>query len=149
MCFSCGRPGHGVNRCSQVDTAFPFLPTGWPVDVRDGKYWAMRIGETGEWSHPGNEGWSGWEGQPHGPLGIRVLLTPAGEMVDRGEARRQDNRQLPIRTKPVLGSRNAIGPDSLIGMSGCSLLVVPPVYRAGKIGGGCGLPVEIGCLLWK
>ena len=25
VCFSCGRPGHGVNRCSQVDTSFPFL----------------------------------------------------------------------------------------------------------------------------
>ena len=29
VCFSCGRQGHGVNRCSQVDTSFPFLPQGW------------------------------------------------------------------------------------------------------------------------
>ena len=34
--FSCGRPGHGVNRCSQVDTSFPFLRQGWSVDIRDG-----------------------------------------------------------------------------------------------------------------
>ena len=33
VCFSCGSPGHGVNRCSQVDTSFPFLPHGWSVDV--------------------------------------------------------------------------------------------------------------------
>ena len=32
VCFSCGRQGHGVNRCSQVDTSFPFLPpTGLAV----------------------------------------------------------------------------------------------------------------------
>ena len=24
--FSCVCPGHGVNRCSRVDTSFPFLP---------------------------------------------------------------------------------------------------------------------------
>ena len=28
VCFSCGRPGHGVNRCLQVDTSFPFLSRG-------------------------------------------------------------------------------------------------------------------------
>ena len=32
VCFSCGRPGYGVNRCSQVDTSFPFLSQGWSVD---------------------------------------------------------------------------------------------------------------------
>ena len=32
VCFSCGRPGHGVNRCSQVDTSFPFLSQGWSVN---------------------------------------------------------------------------------------------------------------------
>ena len=36
--FSCGRPGHGVNRCSRVDTSFPFLSRGWSVDIRDGQY---------------------------------------------------------------------------------------------------------------
>ena len=88
VCFSCGRPGHGVNRCSQVDTSFPFLPTGWSVDVRDGQYQAARIGGTGKWSTLGNERWSGWEGQSPGPLGIKVQLTPTGETVDRGEAGR-------------------------------------------------------------
>ena len=33
--FSCGRPGHGVNRCSRVDTSFAFLPRGWLVDIRE------------------------------------------------------------------------------------------------------------------
>ena len=33
VCFSCGSPGHGLNRCSRVDTSFPFLPQGWSVDV--------------------------------------------------------------------------------------------------------------------
>ena len=38
VCFSCGCQGHGVNRCSQVDTSLPFLPQGWSVDVRNGQY---------------------------------------------------------------------------------------------------------------
>ena len=33
VCFSCGHPGHGVNRCSRVDSSFAFLPQGWSVDV--------------------------------------------------------------------------------------------------------------------
>ena len=44
VCFSCGRQGHGVNRCSQVDTSFPFLPPGWSMDVRNGQYRATRTG---------------------------------------------------------------------------------------------------------
>ena len=56
VCFSCGRQGHGVNRCSQVDTSFPFLPPGWSVDVRNGQYQASQTDVTGLRSTPGNEG---------------------------------------------------------------------------------------------
>ena len=45
VCFSCGRPGHGVNRCSRVDTSFQFLAPDWSVDVRDGQYQVTRTGE--------------------------------------------------------------------------------------------------------
>ena len=39
VCFLCGRPGHGVNRCSRVNTSFPFLPPGWAVAIQDvGRY---------------------------------------------------------------------------------------------------------------
>ena len=62
--FSCGRTGHGVNRCSRVDTSFPFLPLGWSVDIRDGQYRAVWPGGSMAPSPPGNEGWSGREGQP-------------------------------------------------------------------------------------
>ena len=31
VCFSCGRQGNGVNRCSQMDASFPFLSPGWSV----------------------------------------------------------------------------------------------------------------------
>ena len=71
VCFSCGRPGHGVNRCSQMDTSFPFLSQGWSVDVRGGQYRAIRTGGTGMWPTPGDEGWSGREGQPPGSSGPR------------------------------------------------------------------------------
>ena len=73
VCFPCGCQGHGVNRYSQMDTSFPFLPPGWSVDVRNGQYRASQTDVTG------NEGWSGREGQPPGPSGIEVRLTPAGE----------------------------------------------------------------------
>ena len=80
VCFSCGRQGHGVNRCSRVDTSFPFLPPGWSVDVRNGQYRATRIEGTGLGSPLGNEGWSEQEGQPPGSSGIKVRLTPVGEL---------------------------------------------------------------------
>ena len=41
VCFSCGEAGHGVSRCSRMDTTFPFLPPGWLVDFRDGQYRAV------------------------------------------------------------------------------------------------------------
>ena len=79
VCFSCGRPGHGVvNRCSRVDTLFPFLPPGWSVAVQDGQYRAVWPGGSMARFQSGNEGWSGLEGQPLGPSVTVELLTPAG-----------------------------------------------------------------------
>ena len=54
VCFWCGRPGHGVNRCSRVDTSFPFLPQDWSVDIRDGQYRAI------------------WPGRPMGGLHLET-----------------------------------------------------------------------------
>ena len=67
-------------------TSFPFLPPGWSVDVQNGQYRVTRTEGTGLGSTPGNEGWSGREGKPPGLLGIKVRLTPAGELVARGDA---------------------------------------------------------------
>ena len=79
VCFLCGRPGHGVvNRCSRVDTLFPFLPPGWSVAVQDGQYRAVWPGGSMARFQSGNEGWSGLEGQPPGPSVTVELLTPAG-----------------------------------------------------------------------
>ena len=82
VCFSCGRQGHGVNRCFQMHTSFPFLPPGWSVDVRNGQYRATRTERTGLGSPPGNEEWSGWEVQPPGSSGIKARLTLVGEWDD-------------------------------------------------------------------
>ena len=38
VCFSCGHQRHGVNIYSQMDALFPFLPPGWSVDVKNGRY---------------------------------------------------------------------------------------------------------------
>ena len=33
VCFSCGCEGRGINRCSRMNTAFPYLPSGWSVNM--------------------------------------------------------------------------------------------------------------------
>ena len=146
---------------SNVDTSFPFLSQGWSVDVRDGQYRAIRTCGTGMWSTPGNEGWSGREGQPPGSSGNKVQLTPAGEMVDRGEASRHgscrwgvDLDPVGLRARTVFYHWGAIprkfvgritdscrsGPRwcwySLVGLGRGSSSVVPPVSGARKHGRG-------------
>ena len=165
VCFSCGWPGHGVNRCSQVDTSFPFLSPGWAVDVRDGQYRVVMTGGTGRWSAPGNEGWPGREGQPPGSLGTKVRLTQAGEMEDQGEAGWHGSCRwglataghrartlfrrwgaIPLmfvgritdscRSGPGRGWEATTVPDPPIGMGGGPRSVGPPVSGARKNGRG-------------
>ena len=80
VCFSCGCEGHGINRCSRMNAAFPFLPSGWSININNGQYLATRIGKTSTDS-PGNEEWSGREGQPPGPSKIKAPLTLVGGSV--------------------------------------------------------------------
>ena len=95
----------GENRCSQVDNSFPFLPPGWAVNVRNGQYRATQTDGTGLESTPGNEGWSGREGQLPGSSGIKVRLTPE---VVRGDVRRwgADSDPTGLRAFPPLGSHS-------------------------------------------
>ena len=58
---------------------------GWAVNVRNSQYRATRTDGTGLESTPGNEGWFGREGQSPGSSGINVRLTPAVELVVRGD----------------------------------------------------------------
>ena len=78
VCFSCGHQGHGVNRCSRIDTSFPFLSAGWSISVRNGRYRSARTSMDGRSYTPGKGGWSGWEGQPPASLEIVVRLTLGG-----------------------------------------------------------------------
>ena len=32
LCFSCGKPGHGVTRCPVLDVSFPFMLPGWKAE---------------------------------------------------------------------------------------------------------------------
>ena len=93
VCFSCGRQGHGVNRCSQVDISFPFLPPGWSVDVRNGQYRVTRTDGTGLGSTPGNEGWSGLGGSASRVIGDQGTTDPGGGV--GGSRTRQPAWQLP------------------------------------------------------
>ena len=67
---------------------------GWPISS-DTDPWNRR------WSTPGNEGWSGREGQPPGSSGTMVRLTPAGEMADRREASRHGSCRWGMGLDPV------------------------------------------------
>ena len=48
VCFSCDRSGHGVSRCSRIDTTFPFLSPRWSVDFRDGQSGYVAHGSAGK-----------------------------------------------------------------------------------------------------
>ena len=65
-----------------MNAVFPFffLPSGWSVHMNNGQYRATRTGKTPTDS-PGNEEWSGWEGQPPGPSKIKAPLTLVGGSV--------------------------------------------------------------------
>ena len=79
VCFSCGHQGHGMSRCSWMDTSFPFLLAGWSVSVRNGHYRATWMSVDGRNYTLGKGGWSGREGQPPGSSEIVVRLTLEGE----------------------------------------------------------------------
>ena len=38
VCFSCGRPGHRVSRCHQVNETFTYLLPGWSTEKVGGNY---------------------------------------------------------------------------------------------------------------
>ena len=66
VCFSCGLSGHGVSRCSRMDTAFPFLLPGSAKTLSVGKRRLIWAGGGG--------------GQPPGSAMHVVLLTLAGRI---------------------------------------------------------------------
>ena len=61
-----------------MNTAFPFLPSGWSVNMNNGQYRATRIGKTTSTVCTGNEEWSGRESQPPEPSEIKAPLTLHG-----------------------------------------------------------------------
>ena len=38
VCFSCGKAGHGVGRCPELNETFPFMLPGWMVEKVGGGY---------------------------------------------------------------------------------------------------------------
>ena len=38
VCFSCGKSGHGVGRCPELNETFPFMLPGWSVEKVGGTY---------------------------------------------------------------------------------------------------------------
>ena len=38
VCFSCGKPGHGVGSCLELDEAFPYMLPGWSAEKVGANY---------------------------------------------------------------------------------------------------------------
>ena len=81
----------------------PVFTTGLSVDVRDGQYRAVWPGGARARSPPGNEGWSGQEGQPPGSSGTKERVTPAERSVfpRLGGANRHGSCQWDMSMAPV------------------------------------------------
>ena len=60
-----------------MNADFPFLPTGWSMNMDNGQYRAKRMNQTLA-EEPGNAQRSEREGQPLGPPEIKAPLTQAG-----------------------------------------------------------------------
>ena len=166
VCFSCGRPGHGVNRSSRgvVGGGTRWLISGgmaWGSSstvssgkrgmVRAGGSASRTIGDQGTTDPGGGERVSGrnrpaWQlpvGHEKGPSWASSMqaFPPLGNHPT--EIHEQDNRELSVLARSVLESRIPIVPDSPIGMGGVHRRRSPQCPELGDLGGGCGLPVAI------
>ena len=95
VCFSCGRQGHGINRCSRVNTSFPFLPPWWSVNVRNGQYRATRMEGAGLRSPPGKREMVRAGGSASRIIGDQSLTDPGGGL---GRSKRR-----PLLWQPPVG----------------------------------------------
>ena len=155
VCFSCGRPGHGVNRCSRVDTSFPFLPRAGTgqyglVDPWRGFLREMRDGPGGRVSLPDHRGMTDHDGGGRAAPVARSQRTwgpPGRQMHGSGWSSSMQafrpavpperyNRRMPALAQPVLGQRDRVVPDSPIRMGGSLPSLVAPVSGARRPGRG-------------
>ena len=88
VCFSCGRQGHRVNRCSQVDTFFTLLPPGWSVNVRNGQNRATQTDGTGVGVYSGKREMVRAGGSASRTIRDRGATDPSGELLVRGDVSR-------------------------------------------------------------
>ena len=157
VCFSCGGEGHGINRCSRMNTAFPFLPSGWSVTMNNRQYRATQIGNTTSTFFSGNEEWSGREGQPPAPSEIKAPLTLVGGFVGRNSgspsgrcrrnvARAATGRQIVRNSRPPNKVRNTEESSCSAGPSAAEMDRLPtasPALVFRKSGRGMRLAQEI------
>ena len=129
-CFLCGCPGHGVNRCSQVDTSFPFMGQGS----------AFRI--IGDQGITGGSRIGGQHGSCQWGVGLdtvghraRTLFRHWGAIPLKFVGRITDSCRSGPRRCCEAGTRLCWTLRSGWGW-GCSHSVVPPVSRARKNGRG-------------
>ena len=53
--FSCGKPGHGVGRCQELDETFPYMLTGWSMEKVGAKYMVISPRIAAERRRAGND----------------------------------------------------------------------------------------------
>ena len=54
VCFSCGKPGHGLGKCPQLDETFPYMLPGWSVEKVAANYIIISPRVTAECLRAGN-----------------------------------------------------------------------------------------------
>ena len=87
VCFSCGKAGHGVGRCPELNETFPFMLPGWTAEKVGGSYvmshpewpwnvtgWKTETEETEGGQPPG----SVMEFDPKTPVVVRCGSLPLG-----------------------------------------------------------------------
>ena len=68
LCFSCGKYGHGVGICPQLDVNFPFMLPSWSAGKVGDHYAMISPRLAAERLRTGIGDWSGMEGQPPGSV---------------------------------------------------------------------------------
>ena len=77
-CFSCGKTGHGANRCPTLDVTFPFILPGWKAEKTQTGFLMISPRMATDRRRAENDDLSGGRGSPLGSVRTLDPTTPGG-----------------------------------------------------------------------